>query len=386
MNKLIDCRILHIITDLNGFGGTEATLYRYLKCSKIPLENQIVVVLKTAGIGDTLGAQIRKLGVDLIECNQSNLFNFWQTFIKLKRVIAEFRPSTLSCWLYHPCLFSCLFKFSLPQRTRIIWHIRSLPFVTFRSHPSRFIIQRTLAALSKLPDAIISNSFMARDTHKQICYSTKNWQIIPNGLSTTVYCPNQNDRDSVREELCIPSDAIVIICVGRYAREKGYPVLFEAIRILFSRLSPCLIDNIVLVACGHNVTLDNLEIKKEFDQKFTEKNVRLLGKRADIPRLLRSADMSVSPSLSESFPNAVLEAMASKLACIATDVGDVRRILNNSDWVVEADDSHHIADKFETMISMSKEERIGIGERNRERVNTHYLLETMVDNFDKIHI
>ncbi len=56
-------KLVHIITDLNGFGGTEATLYRYIKDSRLACENHTVIVLKTAGEGDTIGAQIRRLGV-----------------------------------------------------------------------------------------------------------------------------------------------------------------------------------------------------------------------------------------------------------------------------------------------------------------------------------
>lgn len=57
--------------------------------------------------------------------------------------------------------------------------------------------------------------------------------------------------------------------------------------------------------------------------------VRLLGKREDVPLLLRSADLYVSASAAEGLSNAMLEAMASGLACVVTDVGGVRDVVTD---------------------------------------------------------
>jgi glycosyltransferase involved in cell wall biosynthesis len=55
-----------------------------------------------------------------------------------------------------------------------------------------------------------------------------------------------------------------------------------------------------------------------------ENRVHLLGLRADIPAVLRAADLFVLPSLSEGLPLALLEAMFTGCPIVATDVGDVR--------------------------------------------------------------
>jgi glycosyltransferase involved in cell wall biosynthesis len=47
--------------------------------------------------------------------------------------------------------------------------------------------------------------------------------------------------------------------------------------------------------------------------------------------LLAGIDLFVLPSLREAFPNALLEAMASRTACVATDVGSVRELVRDGD-------------------------------------------------------
>ncbi|TPH18950.1 glycosyltransferase [Litorilituus lipolyticus] len=378
-------KLVHIITDLNGFGGTEATLYRYIKSSHLPCENHTVIVLKTAGDGDTIGAQIRRLGVNLIECNQQGGFFSIGLFQKIKKVMSSHQSSNLCCWLYHPCLLSFLLKPFLAKGTKITWHIRSLPFASLRSKPQRFIIQKILALVSRTPDAIVSNSFAARDAHQEIGFSLKNWQVIPNGLSTEQYSPENLSRQIIREELAIDEDATVLICVGRYVPEKGYASLFKALRILYSRLNAEQQSELIFVACGNNVTLENAEILKQFDNCFTANHVRLLGKRADIPKLLNIADISILSSISESFPNALIEAMATELACIATDVGDVKQVMDKQNWVVDKNDSTAMADKLEVMLSMPTKEREALGKQNRLRVVKRYSIDSMVESFDHVH-
>ena len=65
-----------------------------------------------------------------------------------------------------------------------------------------------------------------------------------------------------------------------------------------------------------------------------------LGAREDVPRILKAADGFVLSSAWEGMPNTVMEAMASGLPVVATDVGDVRELVEDgvSGWVVPPGD------------------------------------------------
>jgi glycosyltransferase involved in cell wall biosynthesis len=110
----------------------------------------------------------------------------------------------------------------------------------------------------------------------------------------------------------------------------------------------------------------------------------LLGKRADVPRLLRALDFFVLASISDAFPNALIEAMSTGLACIATDVGQCGKVLNNPDCLVPPSDAEKLANCIIKLVEMSDGERHSLGSDNRERIAGHYELRKMVSRFDEV--
>jgi glycosyltransferase involved in cell wall biosynthesis len=99
-----------------------------------------------------------------------------------------------------------------------------------------------------------------------------------------------------------------------------------------------------------------------------------LGVRDDIDRLLRGADVLVLPSRSEGTPNAVIEAMASGIPCVVTDVGDCRELLGPGGIVVPAESPKELADALTTMARMDPQRRSGLGEDARMHVQEHHSL------------
>jgi glycosyltransferase involved in cell wall biosynthesis len=87
------------------------------------------------------------------------------------------------------------------------------------------------------------------------------------------------------------------------------------------------------------------------------------------------------PSRSESFPNALAEAMAAGLPAIATNVGDCRLVLDDDRFIATAET---LANAMATMLSLSPDEQQAIGMRNRARVRENYTIEKMTGAFDKV--
>lgn len=380
-------RVAHIITDLNGFGGTEATLYRYLKGSDIPPEFHRVIVLKTIGVGNTLGAQILDAGFSVIELNQKKSAISFQGLCDLYKALKDFHPNVISGWLYHPSLLATVLALFLKGRPVVIWHIRSLPFSSLLRTPARYIVQHVLALLSHVTNPlIVSNSSAAIREHVTLGFSApvKRQLIIPNGVELLDYFPNRQEGFVVRGELGIPADAILIGCIGRFVPEKGYPVIFEALRIVREKLRPELAERIHFLGVGNGVSLMNAPFKNIAADSLVIAKLHLLDKRADVPRLLRSLDLFVLPSISEAFPNSLVEAMATGLACIATDVGECRVVIANPNYVVPPSDSMQMADLIVNLVEMSESGRSDLGDANRHRVANQYELCKMVRSFDKL--
>jgi len=143
---------------------------------------------------------------------------------------------------------------------------------------------------------------------------------IPNGIPMERFAP-RGLRESVRASLGVDPGTTVIGSVGRLDEPvKGYSILVEAMAIVSARApgTTCLI-------AGDGPARKGLE--EEVVRRGLSGTVRFLGERQDIPRFLQGLDLYVQPSRLEGFGLSVLEAMASRLAVVATRAGGLPEVI-----------------------------------------------------------
>jgi glycosyltransferase involved in cell wall biosynthesis len=380
-------KIVHIITDLNGFGGTEATLLRYIVGSRIPLSFHHVIVLKSIGTGNTLGAQMVEAGISVLALEQKKGTMSLRAMLCLYRELRRIAPDVISGWLYHPSLLASALACLLRPRPVVVWNIRSSSYASLLKAPSRYVAQRLLALLSHWSaPVLVSNSRVAVETHAKAGFDVRpeRWTIIHNGVDVGRYSPGQDDGRDVRRELGIPEDAVIIGCVGRFAPEKAYDVMLQALGLALRAMPPQLAARVHLVAIGDGITKENEAFLRLNVCGVPLQRMHLLGKRADVPGILRALDVYVLPSISEAFPNALVEAMATGIACLATHVGECADVLPAADLVVPPGDPAQLAAGMVRLIEMKPDERRRLGRENRERIVGRFTLKQMAAGFDAL--
>lgn len=115
-------------------------------------------------------------------------------------------------------------------------------------------------------------------------------------------------------------------------------------------------------------------------------HVRFLGDVGDMPSFYRSVDVFVLPSLSEGFPLTVLEAMASGLPVVATDVGGTKEAVRDGvDGRIVAPGNS--ASLEEALIPLLNSEvlRNRMGNMARARVVGHFSIESQIDKMSTIY-
>lgn len=138
--------------------------------------------------------------------------------------------------------------------------------------------------------------------------------VIPNGVAVDAVVPPDAPPDAdLRRELRIPDSAPVLVNVGRLVPEKDQvtlvPMMTEVLRSH---------PDAVLIVAGRGD--EGRRIQDAVDRAGLGDAIHLLGLRTDVPALLHLADLVVVSSVSEGFSVAVLEAMASGRAVVATDL------------------------------------------------------------------
>ncbi|MBX2831172.1 MAG: glycosyltransferase [Rhodospirillales bacterium] len=161
------------------------------------------------------------------------------------------------------------------------------------------------------------------------------------------------------------SEPKTAIFVARMLWSKGLAELIEASRILKSRGR-----NYRIVLVG-DADLANPDSAKEADLFKWQQDglVEWLGKRNDVAKLLRDADLAVLPSWREGLPKSLLEAAASGLAMVATDVPGCREIVrpNENGILVPLRDENALADAIEELME-DDGKRAKFGKAARELV------------------
>lgn len=143
-------------------------------------------------------------------------------------------------------------------------------------------------------------------------FGSRSFTIIPNGKELSAYAYSQDNRESVRKELGVTAEEIVIGHVGLFNEQKNHRKLLDAYAALRSR-SPRY--RLALVGDGALVE----ETRQHAISLGISDNVSFLGRRADVPRLLNAMDCMVFPSLFEGFPNVVLEWQLNGLPVVMSD-------------------------------------------------------------------
>jgi glycosyltransferase involved in cell wall biosynthesis len=145
-------------------------------------------------------------------------------------------------------------------------------------------------------------------------------RVIYNSIDERTLRCDSGARDRIRDELRLPSNALVFINVSRIRKEKGLFVLIAAFALVYAT---CPTAFLVLVGDGP----DRENLRRVANELGVFDRVRFTGTREDIGALLEAADVFVFPSLSEGLGLAPIEAMMKGLPVIASRIGALQEIV-----------------------------------------------------------
>ena len=172
---------------------------------------------------------------------------------------------------------------------------------------------------------------------------------------------------------------IVITCVARLGPRKGHNVLFDAL----SKLKRKYTDNIKVLIVGDGEMRDTLE--KQVDSLGLSM-VEFLGARDDVPNILSQTDVFVLPTLNDSLPISIIEAMHSGACVISTTSGGIPELVNHSKTgiLVAPGDTDKLARALKFVIT-NQQGREQLGENARNFAKKHLTRETMTAHIEKIY-
>ncbi len=350
------CRLLYLIGQLHS-GGSERQLYYLLENMDRDRYRPAVVVWNYCE-RETYVPQIRKLGVPI-----HALPNVWTPSAKvgaLRRLVRNLRPQIIH-------------SFSFYLNYAAYWSVRGSSVIAIGSMRSSFDLDKKVNGwfLGKLsarwPNTQIYNSSDGESS----ALRSKSW-FIPRQLLVV-----QNGVDLRRFSITpIPATitSALIVGVGSLVAIKRWDKLLTMAAELKWR---GLDFDVQIVGSG--------PLRDQLDEKVRRLQIsdRIVfrGHIDDIPSVLSSASLLVHTADAEGTPNAVMEAMSCGRAVVATDVGDVRFLVEDgkSGFVVDREDDAMLSERVATLLTDGELCR-RMGEAGRVKAEREFGLDRLVCN------
>jgi len=233
---------------------------------------------------------------------------------------------------------------------------------------SRRVLARRIA-LSRVNRLLVPSSTLKRSA-KDV------WRIkphkiihIPNGLDCSRFERGSGEPDH--------SGDIVIGNVGRLSKEKNITRLLR----IFSNLPENPSCQLWIVGDGPECDT----IRRQCSEFGLSGRVRIFGYVPDPLPLLKAMDIYALTSDSEQMPISVLEAMASTLPIVATDVGDLKSMVSseNADFIVEKENETGYLESLKKLVRSGSLRRL-IGSKNREKCAAAFDIKIVAENYLKL--
>jgi glycosyltransferase involved in cell wall biosynthesis len=187
-------------------------------------------------------------------------------------------------------------------------------------------------------DAVTVNArALVADHARFACMPPERIHVVHNGLDpSSLVADREAARADLRDLTHAPAGAVLVGNVGRLVHEKDHATFLQ----MLARVRAMRPD-------VHGVIIGNGRLRADLEQLTTNLGltnaVTFLGDRPDARRLMAGFDLFVFPSISEGFPNVLLEATFLGVPCVASDIGGIGEVLGPDSVLFEPGDVHACA-------------------------------------------
>jgi glycosyltransferase involved in cell wall biosynthesis len=293
--------------------------------------------------------------------------------VRLARLLRAWRPHVVHGHMFHGIFLARLSRLLAPT-TRVISTMHSQE----QGAQWRYYAFRLTDSLSNVTSAV---SRMAVDEAvRRHAVRRENILLVPNGIQTEQYDPHPALRDRMRSSLGLET-RFTWLTVGRLMPVKRHTDLLAAVRIVREEDPDCR----MLIAGKGDL---HSALAEEIRDTGLTRNVSLLGLRRDVPALMQAADAFVMSSAWEGLPMVLLEASASSLPSVVTDVGGSRDVIidGKTGLLSPAQDPVSLAAAMLRVMALPIHERRAMGAQARQRVTETFDMERVADSWETLYL
>jgi sugar transferase (PEP-CTERM/EpsH1 system associated) len=366
-------RVLHVLNRL-ATGGTENVVLRLIDgLNEEIFEHRLAAV---RGMDPAFGGLELPGGELLLDGKEDSGFEF--LILRLARVMRAYRPH-----IVHSRNWGTIEAIPAARLARVPVVIHSehgydLDMLTGLPRRRR-IFRRASYAMA---DAVFAVTRELRDFHaRQAWISPERIRVIYNGVDTQRFHPRPEERVSLRRRFGLPEQRFIVGTVGRTVAIKDHPTLLRAVE---SMVLKGIDAHALLVGSGPELERNQMLAK---DSAALAGRVTFVGSCDEVPDILNTMDVFALTSISEGMSNTLLEAMATALPVIATNVGGNPEVIVDGDsgWLFEPRDSEALGSRLMSLAS-DENQRRQLSLAARQRIVERFSLPSMLNDYSNLYL
>ncbi len=358
-----DLRLMQLVIGL-GPGGTERLV---IDMTREIHRHAYVMVSCLDELGDWSN-QLTDLGIEMT-CLGRNAGFDWRLGLKIARLCKQHRINVIHCHHYSPYIYGALAGL-LRLGLRVVYTEHG------RLSDGEPSLKRKIAnqIFGRLPGRFFAVSHELREHMLQEGFSKQRLKVVHNGIAkgdapTPAHCL------SARQAMGVAPDAFVLGTVARLDAVKDLGNLLDAFTLFHKKYNT---GRLVIVGDGEEMPM----LRKKVADHRLEDAVVFMGKRDDVRMLLYGLDLYINCSITEGISVTILEAMASQVCVLATDVGGTGEIITSGvdGLLVKAKNSNALSQGIGQLYE-DQQMRDQIAAAGSRRVATHFSMKRMVDSY-----
>ena len=368
--------IVHVVYSL-GAGGLENGLVNIINRIPQSLYRHVIICLTESG---SFEKRIHNPDTRVISLHSMPGHSFW-LYWRLWKTLSQIRPS-----IVHTRNLSALEAqipaFLLLKRVKTVHGVHGRDVFDLEGKSRKYNLLRKI--IRPLVGRYITVSLdLKRWLLNTIGVNKEKVVQIYNGVDQSLFRPGKNSVTDIPVNKFLSQESIVIGTVGRLAEVKDQATLIRAFSIALEA-SPPGKQHMRLVIAGNGPMRDQLEMLIE--ELGIGDFVWMGGDRNDIPDFLRLLDIFVLPSIGEGISNTILEAMATGLPIIATNVGGNPELVEDgvNGYLVPPGNPEKLA-KYIIKLTESSDTRSLLGKASLDKVTEQFNWDSTVEKYINVY-
>lgn len=317
--------------------------------------------------------QLQKYNADIIELRVDKGTS--QRMKSISGILKKYNPDVVHCHFCFPLIRNVIFLSWLKRVPRRYVSIRSMP------GKAKFVSKCWYWFLSKMSTKLLAVSDAIRTAViNSLGVSEKDIDVLRWGINMTTFDQTGEDKIQIKKKYDIPEDKKIIGNVAFHQPIKGVDILLEAVSILKNKYNR---NDILLCQIGYYPGKYADSLKEQTEKLKIQDTISWMGLQNNVPEIMKVFDIYCQPSRSEGLGLAIVEAYASKLPVVATNVGGIPEVVldGQTGYLVEKENAGQLAERINILLedrNLSKQFGLNGYKKVKDEYDTYIQIEKLI--------